>query len=360
MNKKTTASIILSSLLSLSVNAETGSGSGEGQQQQSLPGAQVYAKKGNSLEIGGRLEGRASFIDGESFDRSRARLSFLGKVQIAENAFGIGFYEGEYTTADKGKQDSDSDNLLTRKLYAGVKTEYGELTYGKNAGALVSITNYTDIMSYHGASGAHKITVGKRADNHFVYRGKFDALNLEASYRFADRSPNSDKSAYIENDESGFSLSSKYMFEPANLSIGAGYAKQEDNEEYMLGTSAKLASLYLAGVHTSGDFDYDSFQFDNNPNFSGIQEYKGYELAAAYFLADSKSVITSTYNYATTGGDDSANFVALDFTYYFKPEFRTYISYNFNLLDEGDSLGSGNISKMQSQDEIAIGVRYDL
>ena len=60
---------------------------------------------------------------------------------------------------------------------------------------------------------------------------------------------------------------------------------------------------------------------------------------------------------------DAADNVAVDATYYFKPNFRTYISYNFNLIDKGDKFYKdgtfGNATKAQAEDEIALGLRYD-
>ena len=53
-----------------------------------------------------------------------------------------------------------------------------------------------------------------------------------------------------------------------------------------------------------------------------------------------QTVFTTTYNNAETNGDTSADNVAVDATYYFKPNFRGYVSYNFNLISKGDTYGS--------------------
>ncbi|MCC4820735.1 porin, partial [Vibrio lentus] len=91
-------------------------------------------------------------------------------------------------------------------------------------------------------------------------------------------------------------------------------------------------------------------------------DYTGYEFATAYTL--DKTAFTLTYNNAETDGDTSADNIAIDATYYFKPNFRTYISYNFNLISEGDKFGSTDAvntraTSAQAEDEIALGLRYD-
>ncbi|MDG2713711.1 porin, partial [Vibrio parahaemolyticus] len=65
-----------------------------------------------------------------------------------------------------------------------------------------------------------------------------------------------------------------------------------------------------------------------------------------------------------TNNETSANNFAVDASYYFKPNFRGYISYNFNLIDAGDKFGSTDTSKtvatkIDAEDELALGLRYD-
>ena len=51
-----------------------------------------------------------------------------------------------------------------------------------------------------------------------------------------------------------------------------------------------------------------------------------------------------------------------------KPNFRAYVSYNFNLIDEGDAIYSQNATtgvyfkvhkKLNAEDEVVLGMRYD-
>ncbi|WP_404970123.1 porin [Vibrio campbellii] len=315
--------------------------------------AELYNQDGTSLEMGGRAEARLSMKDGDVADNSRIRLNFLGTQAINDNLYGVGFWEGEFTTAENGGVDGNS-NLDTRYAYAGLGGAFGEMTYGKNDGALGVITDFTDIMAYHGNSAADKLAAADRSDNMFSYKGQFENLAVKASYRFADRVEKDENGnplpEYKDNGEDGYSLSAIYTLGDTGLDLGAGYADQADANEYMLAASYTMGDLYFAGVFTDGE------------KAAKNGDYTGYELAGAYTLG--QTVFTTTYNNAETDGETSANNFAVDASYYFKPNFRGYVSYNFNLISEGDtfgSVGAGNdkATKAQAEDELALGLRYD-
>ncbi|EGR2755071.1 porin [Vibrio parahaemolyticus] len=318
--------------------------------------AELYNQDGTSLEMGGRAEARLSMKDGDAQDNSRIRLNFLGTQAINDNLYGVGFWEGEFTTNEQGGVDGDvnkdSSNLDTRYAYAGLGGAWGEFTYGKNEGALGVITDFTDIMAYHGNSAADKLAVADRSDNMMSYKGQFENLSVKASYRFADRVEQN--SEYSDNKQDGYSLSAIYAIADTGLELGAGYADQYDANEYMLAASYTMSDLYFAGIFTDGEKMTDTF---NN-----TVDYTGYELAGAYTLG--QTVFTTTYNNAETNNETSANNFAVDASYYFKPNFRGYISYNFNLIDAGDKFGSTDTNKtvatkIDAEDELALGLRYD-
>ncbi|MGI9828591.1 porin [Vibrio vulnificus] len=316
--------------------------------------AELYNQDGTSLDMGGRAEARLSMKDGKVADNSRIRLNFLGKVEIQDGLYGVGFYEGEFTTADydkNGENVSGSNTIDNRYTYAGLGGKFGEVTYGKNDGALGVITDFTDIMAYHGNSAADKIAVADRVDNMIAYKGQFDALSVKASYRFADRSEGTgaDAGKYVDNGQDGYSLSAIYAIGQTGLTLGGGYADQDEQNEYMLAASYTMGDLYFAGIYTDGE------------KAKKDGDYTGYELAAKYTMG--QTVFTTTYNNAETNSQTSADNFAVDATYYFKPNFRGYVSYNFNLIDSGDKLGQvgGNTtaSKIDAEDELALGLRYD-
>ena len=299
--------------------------------------SELYNQDGTSLEMGGRAEARLSMIDGKAEDRSRIRLNFLGKQEISDSLYGVGFWEGEFRTNEKGAVDENAkgesnSELDTRYAYAGLGGKYGEITYGKNDGALGVITDFTDIMAYHGNTAALKLPVADRTDNMVSYSGQFEQLALRASYRFADRT--TDANGFDDNEQDGFSLSGIYAFADTGLELGAGFANQDDVDQYMLAASYTVGNFYVAGNYTGIEQDSD--------------DYKGYELAAAYTMG--QTVFTSTYNKGDVEDTDTVENLAVDVTYYFKPNFRGYASYNFDLMDNEGS---------DEQDELALGLRYD-
>jgi outer membrane protein OmpU len=311
---------------------------------------EIYNQDGTSLEIGGRAEARLSVQDGKAKDKTRIRLNFLGKQEITDSLYGVGFYEGEFTTADTDPEDDD-DNIEHRYTYAGIGGNFGEVTYGKNDGALGVITDFTDIMAYHGNSAAYKIDVADRIDNTLAYSGSFYDFDLKASYRFADRIEDN-QGEYKDNKTDGYSLSGIYNVADTGLALAAGYADQGDknynveSSQYMLAASYTFGDFYVAGVYVDGTDKDGSNKTDNT----------GYELAAAYTMG--KTVFTTSYNYLEEkengSKSDAVDNLAVDATYFFKPNFRTYISYNFNLLSTNDAG-----SKAAAEDELALGLRYD-
>lgn len=212
--------------------------------------SELYNQDGTSLEMGGRAEARLSMMGGKAKDRTRIRLNFLGKQEINENLYGVGFWEGEFETKEEGAVDNNSD-LETRYAYAGLGGKYGEVTYGKNDGALFVLTDFTDIMAYHGNTAALKLPVSDRTDNMLSYKGQFEQLAVRASYRFADRT--TDAKGFTDNEEDGFSLSGIYAFANTGIELGAGYADQNDSDEFMLAAAYSVGDFYFAGNYTGAD-----------------------------------------------------------------------------------------------------------
>ncbi|WP_023604110.1 porin [Aliivibrio logei] len=311
--------------------------------------AEIYKGADQTLEMGGRAEARLSMKDGKADDASRIRLNVKGTTQISDGLYGVGFWEGEFTTAENGGVDGNS-NLDSRYAYAGMGGNFGEVTYGKNDGALGVITDFTDIMAYAGNTAAAKIAVADRTDNNLGYKGTFGDFSAKANYRFADRTENLAGTEYKDNGQDGYALSGIYAFGDSGFKLGAGYADQAEQNEVMLAGSYTMDNLYFAGTFTNGELAEKN------------ADYTGYEAAVAYTMG--KTVFTSTYNNAETNDETSADNFAVDATYFFNANFRTYISYNFNLISEGDKLGTIGVSNAKASDvdaenELALGMRYD-
>jgi outer membrane protein OmpU len=313
--------------------------------------AEVYSDETSSLAVGGRFEARAVLADVENTaqtktnsevsDKSRVRINVAGKTDITEDFYGVGFFEKEFSSAD-------SDNDETRYAYAGVGSQYGQLVYGKADGSLGMITDFTDIMAYHGNEAGNKLAAADRTDNNLSYVGSFDIngdnLTVKANYVFGG-----------SDENEGYSAAAMYAMD-MGLGFGAGYGEQDGQDDQ--DKTGKQA--FGAISYTISDFYFSGlYQDSRNTVVNGnlIDESTGYEFAAAYTYG--KAVFITTYNVlddSNASGDasDLKDSIAIDGTYYFNKNFRTYASYKFNLLD-----ANGSTTKAQASDEFVLGARYD-
>ncbi|CAM3500728.1 Porin-like protein L precursor [Vibrio aerogenes CECT 7868] len=308
---------------------------------------ELYNQDGTTLSLGGRAEARMSIKDGDVSDVSRVRVNVSGKQEISDDLYGVGFYEAQYTTNDldaNGNSNSESSSIEHRYAYAGLGGNFGEITYGKNDAALGVITDFTDIMDYHGAKASKKLESADRIDNLLSYKGDFNDLSVKAAYRFADRTISTDGNDYDDNDADAFSLSGIYTVADTGLAIGLGYADQNDlANQWMLTASYTWNDLYVSALYSAADLD----DTDN--------DYDGFELAASYTM--DKTVFYVTYNKGELDDGHVAFFdaddLAVEVAYFFKPNFRGYVSYDFNMLDD-DEVGDA-----AAEDEAVLGLRYD-
>ncbi|MGF1875441.1 porin [Photobacterium frigidiphilum] len=317
--------------------------------------AEVYSDETSSLAVGGRFEARAVLADvekdnsnktsSEVSDKSRVRINVAGKTDITEDFYGVGFFEKEFSSAD-------SDNDETRYAYAGVGSQYGQLVYGKADGSLGMITDFTDIMAYHGNEAGNKLAAADRTDNNLSYVGSFDLngdnLTVKANYVFGG-----------SEDTEGYSAAAMYAMD-MGLGFGAGYGEQ-DGQSSKNGNEDKTGKQAFGAIsYTISDFYFSGLYQDSRNtvvNNDLIDESTGYEFAAAYTYG--KAVFITTYNFledSNASGDasDLRDSIAIDGTYYFNKNFRTYASYKFNLLDANSST-----TKAQASDEFVLGARYD-
>jgi outer membrane protein OmpU len=316
---------------------------------------ELYNQDGTTLALGGRAEAIMSIKDGDVRDASRVRINVSGKQEITDALYGVGFYEAQFNTSDGATalepiDDDNADDLENRYAYAGLGGNFGEVTYGKNDAALGVITDFTDIMDYHGGNASAKLDSADRIDNLLAYKGDFNDLSIKAAYRFADRTESTSSDSYDNNDKDAFSLSGIYTVADTGLAFGLGYADENDSaNQWMLTTSYTWNDLYVSALYTAKDRD-------NTGN-----DYDAFELAASYTM--DKTVFYVTYgkgeldNGHTHKGEgyDDVNNLAFEVAYFFKPNFRGYVSYDFNMLDDDDV----GISKADAEDEAVLGLRYD-
>ncbi len=318
-------------LIALAVAAATLSGAAQA--------AEVYSDETSSLAIGGRIEARAAVKDGDVTDNTRTRVNIGAKSDITDSVYGLGFFEREFRAGTEVAGVKVSPNDENRKLYAGIGSDYGQVVYGKIDGSLGMITDFTDIMAYHGNEAGGKINAADRASNSLAYIGSFDNLVVKANYVFDNGSK-----------EDGYSAGAMYTLD-MGLGFGAGYAQQETGADK---TDKTEKQAFAAVSYAISDF-YFAGLYQDARNTNGAEKVRGYELAAKYTM--DKLVFTGTFNYLedkdNSNSDDAlANSYAVDATYYFTNNFRTYASYK---LDQAKT----DVAGERNKDEFVLGARYD-
>ncbi|MFQ3175101.1 MAG: outer membrane porin protein LC [Psychromonas sp.] len=305
MKKTLLATLILSSFISGAVSAAT-----------------VYDKEDTKLSIGGRAEVRALFsdaVDGSMLDKSRARINFEGETKIAENLTGFAFMEYEIKPG--------GEEVKNRYLFAGIGTQAGDFSYGRQNSASVQISNITDIASAH--SGVQQVidAASDKQDNNFVFaNNSIQGLALKANY-IANGSETVDDAA-----EDSFGLSALYSMD-MGLDLGVSYADQDKENQITLGAGYTFENLYLAATYAMGSVD-------TNDDFTSLEvaaQYKftkEFRMIAMYGLADEDVA------------GDTEDFAALEGQYRFNDSLRTYASYKLNNITGGD-------------DELIAGLRYN-
>ncbi|CCN45220.1 Outer membrane protein U [Vibrio nigripulchritudo MADA3029] len=323
--------------------------------------AEIAKNDNASLEMGGRVEARLSLKDNKVEDKSRVRLNFLGKTEITDELYGLGFYEGEFKAynqsgkADGSNKEANADSIEHRYAFAGIGGNFGEVTFGTVKGSLQAVTDFTDIMAYHGNTAAPKVNAADRPDRSVAYAGTFGDFEARANYTFGSATANTSTDKNEKDNNGGYALSGIYNIGETGARVTAAYAAQDESatksvKEFMLGASYEFDAFYVAGLYTNIDNQEDGA---NNGS-----KGDGYELAAAYTMGQAK--FTTTYNRlnnksnaANSDSEVEKDNIAVDATYFFNDNFRSYVSYNFNLLD------SDKVGKLGAQNEAVLGLRYD-
>ncbi|MEZ9707816.1 porin [Vibrio breoganii] len=295
----------------------------------SATAATVYKDDTSELKIGGRAEARFNIsdnnksVDDSAFDdKSRARLNIVGKSQINDNLYGFGKYEAEFDTGS---------SITNRYAFAGLGTNFGEFSYGKQDSAQVMLTDITDTMATFGADAADIVDGNKdKRSNNFLYSGEFGGLNVQANYLAND-----------EKDADSYGIAAMYGFD-FGLDLGLGYVGQtdgdDDDSQINLAAQYSIADFTLGGYYALGsvaDEDVNAFEI------SALYKLNKWTFVAVYNYND----VDTALKQAITGLDEVDNF-AVEAVYKFNGNLRTYAGYKFEQVDNQD-------------DQIQAGIRYD-
>ena len=324
--------------------------------------AEVYNSDGTSLKIGGRAEFRGDFIgnggkeiDGTMANKSRVRINVGGETQISDGLTGFGFYEAEQGVLSTGDNAKET-KFNQRYMYAGIGTQLGDISFGKQDTAGVQISQMSDNgQIWTGAQKTFIAAGDEQANNAVAYSNVFgDVFSLKASMIAAEK-----------KNENGFGISGIYST-PIGLDIGLGYAQNDYNEIELGGTtftdqgdanqmigglSYSIASLTVGGTYTQGTYNFDTAT--ESIDFSGV------ELSGTYKF-DGGFRIMAAYQKQELKPNDGDKFVKNDFfeltgQYHFNKSLRTYLSYKLDNRKADDADNSGNAA----DDTVRLGMRYD-
>ncbi|MFA0412710.1 porin [Vibrio renipiscarius] len=307
--------------------------------------ATVYSADGTELKVGGRVEFRGDFIgskgaeiDGSMKDSTRARLNLKGKSEITDSLSAFAVYEAE--------QDTGTSEFENRYMFAGVEGDFGAVSFGRQDMASVIISDLTDITEF---SGVQQVigSASDKEDSVFKYAGEFDALQVQATYQ-----------ANEAKDTDGYGVSGLYSL-PMGLDLGVALSGADLGEgagsqsEALFGVGFTIENLYLAGTYSFGDLD-------DKATGTADEKFTAMELVAQYQFnkqLSAAALYTKQENEQADGvKNDDVEGVELVGYYKFNSNFRTYLSYYINGLDEKKD-AAGII--MEGEDTLRLGVRYD-
>lgn len=308
--------------------------------------ATVYSSDGTELKIGGRAEFRGDFIgsggdevEGTMEDKTRFRLNLGGKTELTDTVTAFGFYEAEQSTGD-----SEFNN---RYIYAGVDIDGQAVSLGRQDMASVIVSDFTDITEFSGVQQVIDAASDKK-DSVLAYRGGFDALQLEATYQ-----------ANSEKDSDGYGISGVYSL-PIGLELGLAYSGQDlgagngSANQILAGLAYSLDNLYLAATYSIGDLN-DKAVGPIAESFTAMEFAAQYKITKQFSAA---AVYTYQENEAANGSTaDSVDGIELVGYYKLNSNFRTYLSYYINSLNEVKNVTTGLIT--EGEDTLRLGVRYD-
>ncbi|MCK6262400.1 porin [Vibrio sp. ZSDE26] len=306
--------------------------------------ANVYSQDGTDLNIGGRAEFRGDFIgnsgkeiEGTMANKSRFRLNVGGSTQISDTLSGFGFYEGEQGVKSSGDNEAN-DSFKQRYMYAGLKGDFGSVSFGRQDTAAVQISQMSDVTTFTGAQKEFIDAGNEQINNTIAYSGNFDALSLKASYIAGDA-----------KDTDGYGISAIYTL-PMGLGFGLGYSGGDNGDgagssnAIIAGVNYTLDSLYLGATYTTGDDD-------DKANI----EFDGVELAAVYGFGNGfavKGAYQKTDYEAASVTTNNSDFFEITGDYSFNKSINAYVAYMLNNMDES------SVGAKDAEDTLRLGLKY--
>lgn len=179
----------------------------------------------------------------------RATLDVEQEVNDSLAAFG--FYERDFYS--NGSSDDD-----VRDAYVGIKTQYGNLRFGRDENSLTYVREmlYTpeEKSGYELQSFIEPRTISGRNNNSVIYSYNQSLMDFEAGYIIGS------EENFKKN--SGYSFSSKFKFLPFSISVGYAFGEDKMDKE---------------GVYNQPDLTYFGYTpFEISQQFNGVTDDLSY------------------------------------------------------------------------------------
>lgn len=316
--------------------------------------AELFNDGNNQLSVGGQVLGAYYISDNKDTDgdHSNIQLSLNGKSKINDSLYAFGFYEIEGVNNDDDSDDDADDDFDIREAYLGIGSDYGELSYGRQYGALTLISNYTDIFEIFGNDGAgvwpDNFGTG-RSDSVIKATTNFAGFNVHVSYQAENKEVASNDDG--ETNASSYGVALDYQL-PFGFKLGVGYNEGDgahdpsdsgdDQRLFISALSFTYEGIYAAALYSDGE-NWKSDGTEANTDYEGIEAVVTYQLTEnfkpllAYNKLEKDTGILKT---------DEQDYVLVGFEYNFNPQFKSIIEYKIDNKDSDDD------------DTLALGLLY--
>lgn len=132
--------------------------------------------KNSTLDIKGRIEARANYSKGNQpssvEDKSRARLTLLGESRLTGTLTGFAKFE---------TQASSQSRLSHRYLFAGIKSPYGQFSFGQQDSAATKLANVTDVLLSFSPQAIDLLPGSKkRQNNTLLWQSEMSGTTISA------------------------------------------------------------------------------------------------------------------------------------------------------------------------------------
>ncbi|MFT7682004.1 MAG: putative porin [Moritella dasanensis] len=319
----------------------------------------VYKDDANQVDLYGRAYAAYIYEDGKdakSDGRSDSyfRTGFKASSNLDGDLTALGHIEMQFES--RANSSDANSTSKTRLLYAGLKNDWGQLTFGRNYAADEIIADWADAGTTNYSGNPALGALGRQA-NILKLEAKMLDDNLNLVAHIQPESSEDGSSSIGNSSQSSYSLGGVYGFD-FGLELGATYTgvmteNYSNDPDYDRSTILVAARYKLKGLTASIVGDSTSVDTPNTAKDKDAHDWMAYEFSLAYNL--DKLTGTMTYKQRDTDdiNDNSVDQTAFGLAYQFNKNFRLVTEYV--IIDE-PILDNATV---EAEDQWHMAARYD-